>query len=111
MSILLPQSSNSAPEKGLKQGKLYTLLQVYGVGTQVMSLLGVLVGGQILVMRTRGFHGNYSTTKRSVTKEEPLYPIVFNMVMYVLVIHWLTWVHERQNVQKVLGMDIGHRRV
>ena len=74
--------------------------------TPTRQLTGGYWDGQILAAREEGFRGEAFTVYRVVIQGDPFSTTIFNVVVDVLVQHYLTQACGRQTTEQDLVMDI-----
>ena len=74
----------------LDRSRCLEILEGYGVGTQARRLHRTYWGKMTMVARAGGYYGDTFKGARGVTQGNPLSPTIFNVVVDVVVRHWVT---------------------
>ena len=74
----------------LERSRSLDILEGYGVGPRVRRLLQAYWGKSTMVARAGGYYGTGFKGARGVTQGNPLSPTIFNVVVDVVVRHWVT---------------------
>ena len=78
----------------LDRARYLEILEGYGVGPQARKILQKYWHRLTMVARAGGYYGTSFRGERGVTQGEPLSPIIFNVVVDVVVRHWVQGVVE-----------------
>ena len=73
----------------LDSSRCLEILYGYGVGPQAFRILRTYWGRMSMVAKAGGYYGSEFQVFRRVTQGYPLYPTIFNFVVYVVVRHWV----------------------
>ena len=90
----------------LDRSRCLEILEGYGVGTQSRRLLQSYWRRLTMVVRASGYYGTAFKGGRGVTQGNPLSPTIFNVVMDVIVRHWVTGVIVYAEAQGGLGNKV-----
>ena len=74
----------------LSRSRCLDILEGYGVGPRARRLLRTYWGHMKMVARAEGYYGAAFKGARGVTHGDPLSPTIFNVVVDVVVRHWVT---------------------
>lgn len=72
----------------LDRRRIITVLQAYGAGPHVCSILSNFWNQQLVVPRQNGFYGNPFRAERGVTQGDIISPMLFNIVVDFVVREW-----------------------
>ena len=78
----------------LERSRCLEILEGCGVGPQARRLLRAYWGEMTMVARAGGYYKEAFKGARGVTQGDPLSPIIFNVVVDVVVRHWVTMALE-----------------
>ena len=78
----------------LDRSRCLEILEGYGVGPRSKRLLHNYWRRLTMVARAGGYYGTDFKGERGVTQGDPLYPTIFNVVVDVVVRHWVTMALE-----------------
>ena len=87
----------------LDRSRCLEILDGYGVGTQARGLLKTYWRRLTMVARAGRYYRTAFGGERGVTKGDPLSPTIFNVVVDVVVQHWVTGVIAEAEAQGELG--------
>ena len=73
----------------LDRSRTLEILKGYGVGDRVRRFLAVYWERTTMVARAGSYYGKGFKGDRGVTQGDPLSPTIFNVVVDVVVRHWL----------------------
>ena len=73
----------------MERYKCLDILDGYGVGPRAFRILRTYWGRLKMVARAGGYYRAAFMSSWGVTQVYPLYPIIFNMVVNAVVLHWV----------------------
>ena len=89
----------------LERSRSLYILEEYGVGPRVRRLLQAYWGESIMVAQAGGgYYGTGFKGSRGVTQGDPLSPTIFNVVVDVVVRHWVTLALEEAETRGRVGV-------
>ena len=74
----------------LDSSRCLEILERYGVGPQACWILRTYWSRLKVVARAGGYYGAAFTGSRGVTQGDLISPTIFNMVVYTVVLHWVS---------------------
>ena len=93
----------------LDRSSCLEILEGYGVGSRVRRLLQTYWRCLTMVARAGGYYGTAFKVECGVTQGDPLSPIIFNVVVDVVVRHWVTGVIVDAEERGKLGKEGRHQ--
>ena len=85
------------------------ILEGYGVGQRVRRLMREYWSKSTMVARAGGYYRTRFKGERGVTQGDPLPPTIFNVVVDVVVRHWVTLVVEEAETRGGRGREGRHQ--
>ena len=82
------------------------ILAAYEFGPRTIQLFWTYCGRLTMVARAEGYFGLPSKGYHGVTQVDPLYPMLFNVVMESVIHHWVTVVALTKDGREGLGLSI-----
>ena len=82
------------------------ILEGYGVVQWVRRLLRAYWRKSTMVARAGGYYGTGFKGERGVTQGDPLSPTIFNVVVDVVVRHWVTLAVEEAETRGERGREV-----
>ena len=80
--------------EALDRFRCLEILEGCGMGPQARWLLWIYWGKLTMVARVGGYYGEAFKEDQGVTQGDPLSPTIFNVVVDVVVRHWVTMALE-----------------
>ena len=92
----------------LDRSRCLTILEGYGVGPRARRILQSYWRRLTMVARVGGYYGAEFQGARRVTQGDPLSPTIFNVVVDVVVRHWVTGVITEMEERGERGKEGRH---
>ena len=93
----------------LDRSRSLEILKGYGLGDRVRRLLQEYWDRTMMVARAGGYYGKGVKGRRGVTQGDPLPPTIFNVVVDLVVRHWVTLAVTEQKRRGIGGGRAGIR--
>ena len=93
----------------LDRSRCIEILKGYGVGPRAWRLLRTYWGKMTMVAKAGGYYGDAFKGARGVTQGKPLSPTIFNVVVDVLVRHWVTMALDKVEKRGERGKEVRHQ--
>ena len=93
----------------LDRSMILEILEGYGVGQRVRQLLRAYWRKSTMLARAGGYFGTGFKGKRGMTQGDPLSPTIFNVVVDVVVRHWVTLKVEEAETLEEKGQEGRHQ--